>query len=287
VTEGEHVAAGTLLARQEAGTMEPRLAQGRASLAEAEQRLDELVHGPRARELDEAGATLKGRKAGLDTELREFERVRELVSRKLLPDSELDQARARRDVALASRDEARARLRLLEEGTRAEQLAQARAAVERERAALAELEVTAERYAVRAPRAGLVEALPYEVGERPPVGAPLAILLADGAPYARVHIPEPLRTAYVPGSAVVSSRRRHCRGDSRQGALRLRAGVVHALLRAHAAGPQPPRVSRGDHTRRCAGGKAPGGRPGAGAPRRWSLRRASAIPPTRPSRRAA
>jgi HlyD family secretion protein len=69
--------------------------------------------------------------------------VRELVSRKLLPDSELDQARARRDVALASRDEARARLRLLEEGTRAEQLAQARAAVERERAALAELEVTA------------------------------------------------------------------------------------------------------------------------------------------------
>jgi HlyD family secretion protein len=56
---------------------------------------------------------------------------------------------------------------------------------------------------VRAPRAGLVEALPYEVGERPPVGAPLAILLADGAPYARVHIPEPLRTAYAPGSAVV------------------------------------------------------------------------------------
>jgi HlyD family secretion protein len=203
VTEGEHVAAGALLARQEAGTMEPRLAQGRASLAEAEQRLDELVHGPRARELDEAGATLKGAESSLDTELREFERVRELVSRKLLPDSELDQARARRDVALASRDEARARLRLLKEGTRAEQLAQARAAVERERAALAELEVTAERYAVRAPRAGLVEALPYEVGERPPVGAPLAILLADGAPYARVHIPEPLRTAYAPGSAVV------------------------------------------------------------------------------------
>ena len=107
VTEGEHVAAGALLARQEAGTMEPRLAQGRASLAEAEQRLDELVHGPRARELDEAGATLKGAESSLDTELREFERVRELVSRKLLPDSELDQARARRDVALASRDEAR------------------------------------------------------------------------------------------------------------------------------------------------------------------------------------
>jgi HlyD family secretion protein len=203
VAEGERVSAGTLLARQEAGTMEPRLAQGRASLAEAERRLDELVHGPRAQELNEAGATLEGAESSLATELREYERVRALVTDRLLPDSELDQARARRDAARASRDEARARLRLLKEGTRAEQLAQARAAVERERAALAEVELTAERYAVRAPRAGLVEALPYEVGERPPAGAPLAILLADGAPYARVHIPEPLRTAYAPGSAVV------------------------------------------------------------------------------------
>jgi HlyD family secretion protein len=129
--------------------------------------------------------------------------VRELVGRKLLSDSDLDLASARRDTALAARDEARARLRLLKEGTRAEQIAQARAAVERAKAALAELELTAGRYAVRAPRPGLVEALPFEIGERPPVGAPLAILLADGAPYARVHVPEPLRAAYTPGSTVL------------------------------------------------------------------------------------
>ena len=79
---------------------------------------------------------------------------------------------------------------------------QARAAVERAKAALAELQLTAERYAVRAPRPGLVEALPFEIGERPPIGAPVAILLADGTPYARVHVPEPLRAAYVPGSTV-------------------------------------------------------------------------------------
>jgi HlyD family secretion protein len=203
VTEGDRVTAGALLARQEAGTMEPRLAQGRAALAEAERRLDELVHGPRERELDEAVATLKGAESRLTTEQREYERVRELVDRKLLAASQLDQARARRDDANAARDEARARLRLLREGTRTEQLAQARAAVERERAALAELELTAERYAVRAPRPGLVEALPYEIGERPPIGAPLAILLAEGTPYARVHVPEPLRVAYAPGAAVL------------------------------------------------------------------------------------
>ena len=99
----------------------------------------------------------------------------------------------------------RARLRLLEEGTRPEQLAQARAAVDRANAALTELMISAERYTVRAPRPGLIEALPYEIGERPPIGAPLVIMLADGAPYARVHVPEPLRVSYAAGTAVLVS----------------------------------------------------------------------------------
>ena len=202
VEEGDRVTAGAPLARQEAGAMEPRLAQSRASLAEAERRLGDLVEGPRSREIDEARATLKGAESTLTTERREYQRVADLVERKLLSASDLDQARARRDAAQAARDEARARLRLLEEGTRPEQLAQARAAVDRTKAAVAELMVSAERYSVRAPRPGLIEALPYEVGERPPVGAPLVIMLADGAPYARVHVPEPLRVAFAAGTAV-------------------------------------------------------------------------------------
>lgn len=202
VEEGDRVTAGAPLARQEAGAMEPRLAQSRASLAEAERRLGDLVEGPRSREIDEARATLKGAESTLTTERREYQRVADLVERKLLSASDLDQARARRDAAQAARDEARARLRLLEEGTRPEQLAQARAAVDRAKAAVAELMVSAERYNVRAPRPGLIEALPYEVGERPPVGAPLVIMLADGAPYARVHVPEPLRVAFAAGTAV-------------------------------------------------------------------------------------
>ena len=55
VPEGDRVPEGALLARQEAGTMEPRLQQSRASVAEAERRLEELVNGPRAREVDAAG----------------------------------------------------------------------------------------------------------------------------------------------------------------------------------------------------------------------------------------
>jgi HlyD family secretion protein len=205
VREGQRVAAGTELVRQEAGTMEPRLFEARAAVREAEQRLEEFVHGPRAREIDDAEATLRGADSTLRTQIQEYDRVASLVERRLVSASELDRARATRDEARASRDRATAQLKLLREGTRAEQIQQARAAVERERAALQQLEVSTARYLVRAPRAGLIEALPYKQGERPPTGAPIVVMLADGFPYARVYVPEPLRARFTAGSAVSMS----------------------------------------------------------------------------------
>jgi HlyD family secretion protein len=202
VREGDRVEAGALLVRQEAGTVQPRLDQARASQAEAERRLADLVAGPRTREIDEARATLAGAESALRTDASEFERVQSLVERRLLSASDLDRARARRDASRATRDAAKAQLDLLRQGTRAEQIAEARAAVERAKAALAEVETVAGRYAVRAPRAGLVEALPYKLGERPAAGRPVAVLLADGAPYARVYVPEPLRAQFLAGTKV-------------------------------------------------------------------------------------
>lgn len=202
VREGDRVAEGTPLLRQEAGAMQPRLEQSRASVAEAERRLADLAQGPRRREIDEARAALAGADSELVTAQREFERVDSLVERRLLSASSLDQARARRDAARAARDQARARLALLEEGTRPEQVRQAEAAVERARAALAELETSAARYEIRAPRGGWIEALPYELGERPPAGAPVVVMLAEGTPYARIYVPEPLRAEAAAGRRV-------------------------------------------------------------------------------------
>jgi len=204
VHEGDHVAQGALLLRQEAGTVQPRIDQARATQSEAQQRLADLEAGPRAREFDEAQATLAGAQGTLDTDQREYERVRTLVERKLLSASDLDQARARSDASLAARDAARARLALLHEGTRQQQVAEARAAVERATASLAEVQTVASRYAVTAPRAGLVEALPYKLGERPTAGRPVVVLLADGIPYARVYVPEPLRARFTAGTAVTA-----------------------------------------------------------------------------------
>ncbi|HEX5649514.1 MAG TPA: HlyD family efflux transporter periplasmic adaptor subunit [Steroidobacteraceae bacterium] len=202
VREGDRVAAGALLVRQEAGTAQARIDQAKAAQAETERRLADLVAGPRRREVDEARATLAGAESALQTDVAEYTRVRSLVERKLLSASELDRARARRDNSVAARDAARAQLDLLRQGTRTEQIAEARAAVARTRAALAEVQTVADRYTVRAPRAATVEALPYELGERPTPGRPVAILLGDGAPYARVYVPEPLRGRVRAGTKV-------------------------------------------------------------------------------------
>jgi HlyD family secretion protein len=202
VREGDRVPIGAVLVRQEAGTAQPRIDQARATLAEAQRRLADLEQGPREREIDEARAALRGAESELQTAQSEFTRVDALVSRRLLSQSNLDQARARRDTARSNRDAATARLELLREGTRSEQVAEARAGVQRATAALAEIETVASRYTVTSPRAGIVEALPYELGERPAAGRPVAIVLADGAPYARVYVPEPLRAQFLAGAKV-------------------------------------------------------------------------------------
>lgn len=193
VREGERVAAGRLLVRQETAVAQARLARAAAQVAEARHRLAELEKGARREEIDEARARVAAARAALVRDARELERIERLVESNVLAETELDRARAARDGAQAGLEESDARLTALLRGTRAEQLGQARAAVAAAEGALRELQVGAERLLVRAPRSGLVEALPYEVGERPPVGHAVAVLLADGAPFARIYVPEPAR----------------------------------------------------------------------------------------------
>lgn len=202
VHEGDRVAAGTTLLKLSAETAQARLDQATAAMNVADRRLAELIKGPRAQEILEARAGLESTISVERTAESEFRRVSDLVARKLISDSELDQARARRDSALAEHKQASARLNLLLEGTRREAVEQAQAELQRARAALAETQTSVARHTVVAPRAGVIEALPYKLGERPPVGAPVVVMLADGTPYARVYVPEIRRAQFVSGARV-------------------------------------------------------------------------------------
>ena len=202
VREGDRVDAGTLLLRLDPAVPEARLEQARSERARARAVLAEAVSGPRREQILAARAALAGAQARWSAAASEFDRVESLVRRSLLPQAELDRQRAARDGAQAERDAARERLRELEQGTRSEVLDQAQAALQAAEAQVAALELSRSRLDLRAPRAGVVEALPYELGERPPAGAPVAVMLADGRTYARVFVPEPLRASVTAGTSM-------------------------------------------------------------------------------------
>ncbi len=193
VREGDTVKAGQILMQLDQRRYRAMLDRVRAAVERAQQHLAELLRGPRQERINEARAELEGMEAMLVTQQREYKRVKSLAERHAVSQADLDRASAQRNMALARRDEARARLQALLKGTIIQELNQARAQLAETKASLRELEINADRLTVRAPRDGIIDALPYYVGDRPPAGAPVVVMLAAGAPYARVYIPAPLR----------------------------------------------------------------------------------------------
>jgi HlyD family secretion protein len=201
VREGDTVTEGQLLLRLDTTAIDARLAEARSNAVQVERRHAEYVAGARSEQVREARARLAGAIARAEVEAKEFDRIEKLVADGMLSASALDRQRALRDGAAADERAARERLLELEHGTRAEVIEQAAAALGAARAQVTGLELTLARHTVRSPRAGVIDALPYELGERPPAGAPVAVLLAAGQPYARVYIPETKRAAVAPGDA--------------------------------------------------------------------------------------
>lgn len=200
VEEGDFVRAGDLLVKLDPARFEARVGQAMAARARADARLSELVRGPRHERISEARAHLQGTEGRLVTARSALDRTKKLRSDGVVSADQLDQRRASFDEALAARDAARASLDALLDGTTVEELAQAEAGLSEADALLADARVQLERLEVRAPAAGRVEALPFYVGERPPPGGVVAVLLSDQAPYARVYVPAAIRRDVVPGT---------------------------------------------------------------------------------------
>jgi HlyD family secretion protein len=124
----EVAAAQAALAELEAGSRPQEIAAAKANLDKAEAALQELETGFRPQEIAAAEATLKAatfESRQLETELARAER---LLRSNAISQEAYDRARSSYDVAAQRAREAAERLDLLREGTRQEQIAQARAA---------------------------------------------------------------------------------------------------------------------------------------------------------------
>ncbi len=200
VAEGTQVTAGTVLVQLDDRQQRAALERAQAQVAEAEASLLQARNGPRAQDIAAARAQVAGRTANLHEAQITYDRNHALIERKAVSQSDVDLYQSLRDAAAARLDEAKDRLAELLAGTRPEEIAAAEAKLAAAQAQSAYEQALLAKLTVTATRDGVLDNLPWNLGERVAVGSPLAILLAGKAPYARVYVPEPDRVKIAKGS---------------------------------------------------------------------------------------
>ncbi len=198
--EGDALAAGAPILRQDTARLDIRIREAQANIARIEALLEEQVNGPRVETIEATRASLLETEIERDFRERELNRLTGLRERNLTSEESVDQARNLLESASARIEIVSARLAELEAGTRPEQIEQTRGLLSQAGAQLDSLKLDRERLHVAAPVDGVVDTLPFEVGERPRPGDVVAVLLTGEQPYARVYIPEPLRAGLRVGS---------------------------------------------------------------------------------------
>jgi len=199
VKEGDTVSEGQLLLRLDSREAEAQLAQATAEMERMSAVLDELRRGTRKESIAAQRAELARVQSNALNAKSTRDRAAALREQGLNSPADLDAAETALNVANATVRSTQARLDELVHGSRVEDIAQAEAALASARANLEVLKLRRERLDVKAPRAGRVDALPFRLGDQPQVGASLVSLLVGDAPYARVYVPERLRTQVAPG----------------------------------------------------------------------------------------
>jgi HlyD family secretion protein len=191
VDEGSPVEAGQEIARID--TIDTLLAlesaKAERALAQAELRL--RLAGSRKEDILEAKAQLVRAEADLAGAERDLERMEGLLAVGSGTTKSRDDARTRHDVAAASVEAARERVRRMEAGFRDEEKDAARARSQAAEAGIARLEQQLEDAVVRSPVGGVVTQKLSEQGELMAPGAGLVVVTDLASAWLNAYIPEP------------------------------------------------------------------------------------------------
>ena len=202
VADGQTVGPGELILEQDHRRHQARLDRAAALHGQAAARLAELQRGPRQEAIREAQARLSASEALARDALADFERAGEIFERGLSSEADRDHARAQWEANSARAQADREALAALLQGTTVEELQQAQAALDAAEAGVREAALSLERLRVTAPAGGRLDKVLFEVGERPPPGATLAVLLDGARSYARIYVPEHLKARVRPGTTL-------------------------------------------------------------------------------------
>lgn len=190
--EGDTVRAGDTLVSLTQSTIQADVNARRARVAAADAQLRDLLAGARPAEIASAEAELRAAESELARMVADRDRITALLRTGGVSPQEADAARNAATVAEARRDRARDALRLLQEGSRPQRVAAARADVENARAALAAAEQAVSDLVLVAPVNGVVMLRTAEPGEVIAAGMSTMTIGELSAPYARIYVNQKL-----------------------------------------------------------------------------------------------
>ena len=190
VEDGALVAAQAPLLRLDRADVTIEIAVAEAELLLREQELAELENGSRKEDLAAARAMVKRREGEKRYADWRAKRSADLVAKGTIPEEDLYRDERNAAVADASLAEAEAALQRLETGARPEHIAQARARVAMQEAALARIRLRSQDHEVRAPMKGTIARRLVETGAWVRLGEPLVELVELDPLEIEVPVPE-------------------------------------------------------------------------------------------------
>lgn len=203
IAEGTPVKAGDVLVQLDNSLQIARLNLANANLEKTQATFEKLRAGPRKEEIAIAEAKVSGARARLSDAEAAYDRNAQLAQSSVVPEARLEQVLAARESARAELASAQEYLKELRAGTRPEDLAVAEANVRAARAEVKARQSILDNLTVVATRDGILDSLPWNLGERVTQGSPVAVLVTGTTPYARVYVPEPHRVKLKPGDTLV------------------------------------------------------------------------------------
>lgn len=213
VREGESVAQGAALFSVQSDLQQADLEGAKAALAESEARLARLEA---AQQRPEEIAVLESQQsraaAAIEQSKPEMARAQELEKRGYAPHSRVEQATAALERDKASLAEIERQISVAKLKSRAEDIAAAKTIVEQSKSRLDSAETRLRQRAVSAPASGIVQEIFYRQGEVVPAGRPVLSLLPPGNLKVRFFVPQSQIPKFGPGSQIAVSCD-GCQGD--------------------------------------------------------------------------
>ena len=191
VDEGDSVKAGDRLASLDTRPYQDQIRIAEAQVAAARATLQKLEAGPREAEIDQSRAVHQERLADLQNAEQAYERAVRLRPSGAVSEAALDQAKAARDMAMARARSALEALRLLEQGSRPEDIAAARANLQASEALLASTATSLKDTALVAPADGVILSRVREPGAIVSPSDIVYVLSLTTPVWVRAYIAEP------------------------------------------------------------------------------------------------